>query len=158
MLLTLSMLLALAASGGAHIARVLAQNQTFRENASTAASAGIEMAIRAIVTSPDPSSAPTRLSGSIPGSDDRFEAEIRLLGVASRLPQPPGERLQGASFEILGTGLAARGARDRQRMAVMWVVEAPEGTETADCEPLKPAHCHRAGVLERMSWQRVPLE
>ena len=46
MLLALVTLLSLAAAGGAHIARLLAQNDSFRENAASASSAGVEMAIR----------------------------------------------------------------------------------------------------------------
>ena len=46
-LLTLVTLLGLAGASSAHVERLLAQNETFRENAASAASAGIEMAISA---------------------------------------------------------------------------------------------------------------
>lgn len=158
LLLTLAMLLALASSDGARIARVLAQNESFRENAANAAGSGIEMAIRAIVNSPDVQSVPARMSGLVPDSTDGFDVELRFLRFEAGLPQEAGERLQAASFEILSTGHAARGARDRQRAGVLWVVDAPEETITSECLPAVPRACHSRGALERLSWQRVPLE
>jgi len=157
-LLTLVTLLGLAAAGNAHVARLLAQNQSFRENAATAASAGIEMAIRAIVTSSTPSAVPARLTGQVPGSGDQFEVRIAALGEELALPQEPGEHLAGMHFEILGTGHGARRAVDRQRAVVMWIVDGSESSGRADCLPLAPRHCHRRGEVERLSWQRVPLE
>ena len=157
-LLTVVTLLGIAAAGGAHVARLLAQNQSFRENATTAASAGIEVAIRAIVTSSLPASVPTRLTGEVSGTRDSFEVRLKLLGEELALPQEPGERLAGAHFEILSTGRGARHAIERQRAIVMWVVEGTTTAGRADCAPLAPKHCHRRGDLERLSWQRVPLE
>jgi type IV pilus assembly PilX-like protein len=157
-LLTLVTLLGVAAAGSAHVSRLLAQNQSFRENAATAASAGIEMAIRAIVTSSTPASVPARLTGEVSGTRDSFEAQLRFLGEELALPQEPGERLAGAHFEILSTGHGARRAIDNQRAIVMWVVEGTETSGRADCVPLAAGHCHRRGDLERLSWQRVPLE
>src|SRR3954469_3205511 len=66
MLLTVITLLALAAAGSAHVEQVLAQNDGFRENAASAASSGIEMAIRAIVTSSDPAAVPAHLAALCP--------------------------------------------------------------------------------------------
>jgi hypothetical protein len=157
-LLTLVTLLGLAAAGNAHVARLLAQNQSFRENAATAASAGIEMAIRAIVTSSAPSSVSPRLTGQAPGTGDQFEVRVQFLGEERALPQQPGERLSAAHFEILSTGHGARRAIDRQRAVVMWVIEGSEDSGRADCVPVAPRHCHRRGEIERLSWQRVPLE
>jgi hypothetical protein len=156
LLLTLVTMLALAAAGGAHLERRLAQNDSFRENAASAASAGVEMAIRAIETSSSPATVPAYLSGRLPDSSD-YEVEINFLGHEPALPQEPSARLAGAHFEILSTGTAARRAIDRQRAGVMWVVDAPEIAVAVDCEPVVALHCHRAGELERLSWQRVPV-
>jgi len=157
MLLALVTMLALAAAGSTHLARLLAQNDSFRENAASAASAGIEMAIRAIDTSSSPASVPSRLTGDLPDASS-YEVEIHLLGYETALPREPAARLAGAHFEILSTGFAARHATDRQRAGVMWVVDVPAAAANTDCEPLVPAHCHRAGDIERLSWQRMPAE
>jgi hypothetical protein len=156
MLLTVVTLLGLAAAGSAHVEQVLAQNDGFRENAASAASAGIEMAIRAIVSSSEPATVPARVSGTLPGSNDRFDVSLQLIGYETSLPQEPGSPLAGAIFDILSTGTSARHAIDRQRAGALWVVDAPGEITAADCEPVAQAHCHRRGDLERLSWQRVP--
>jgi hypothetical protein len=158
-LLALVTLLGLAGAGNAHVERLLAQNESFRENAATAASAGIEMAIRAIVNSSDPATVPASLTGRLPGSADAYTVSLRFAGYERSLPQVPGARLAGAHFEILSTGSSARNAVDRQRANVLWVVESAEpGVLPADCAPVVPRHCHARGALERISWQRVPGE
>jgi len=157
MLLTLVTLLGLAAAGSAHLGRVLAQNDTFRENAASAASAGIEMAIRAIDTSSSPDTVPVRLTGRLPDTS-AYQAEIRFLGYESALPQESSAQLAGAHFEILSTGIAAGHSIDRQRAGVLWVVAAPASAAGADCEPTVAARCHRLGEVERLSWQRIPVQ
>lgn len=153
LLLTLVTLLGLAGAGAAHVERLLAQDEAFRENAASAASAGIEMAIREIESS-GPLGAPTRLTGSLPGSA-HFEVSIRFAGYET-LPQAPGAHLAGAHFDVVSTGHAQRRAVDRQRAAIMRVVDfAGIGS---DCEPLVPRHCHVRGELERLAWQRVPVD
>jgi hypothetical protein len=156
MLLTVVTLLALAAAGSAHVEQVLAQNDGFRENAQSAASAGIEMAIRAIVISSEPTAVPAHLTGALPGSGDRFDVSLRLVGYETSLPQEPGSPLAGAIFDIRSSGTSARHAVDHQRAGILWVVDAPGDIIAADCEPLAPDHCHRRGELERLSWQREP--
>lgn len=158
-LLTLVSLLGLAGASAAHIERLLAQNESFRENAASAASAGIEMALREIVNS-EPAAVPARLANRLPGSSDRFEVDIRFAGFETSLPQAPTRRVVGAHFELMSTGFAARDAVDRQRVGVMRVVDAAAMPDAggADCEPLVPRHCHVPGELERLSWQRVPVE
>ncbi len=158
-LLTLVTLLGLAGASAAHVEWLLAHNETFRENAASAASAGIEMAILEIVNS-EPAAVPARLADRVPGSSDRFEVSIRFAGFETSLPQVPGTRATGAHFEIVSTGFAARRAVDRQRVDLMRVVESAAAPEAmgADCEPLVPRHCHVPGELERLSWQRVALE
>jgi hypothetical protein len=158
-LLALVTLLGMAGAGTAHVERLLAQNEAFRENAATAASAGIEMAIRAIVNSPDPATVPTVLSGRVPASAAWFAVSLRFAGFERTLPQSPGARLAGAHFEILSTGSSGRHAIDRQRANVLWVVESADaGLLPAECAPRVPRRCHIRGALERVSWQRVPAE
>ncbi len=157
MIMTIVLLLSLAAAGSAHVETLLAQNQSFRENAASAASAGIEMAIRAIVTSPGPAAVPAHLSGSLPDAS-RYDVELRFLGYDSALSQEPPARLAGAQFEIISSGFSARHTIDRQRAGVIWVTEAPSPAVPADCEPLAPRHCHRLGELERLSWQHASNE
>jgi len=156
--LTLVMLLGIAGASSAHVDRLLAQNEAFRENAAFAASAGIEMAISAILASTDPVTVDPVISGRMPGSSDVFEARVRFAGYESLLPQASGARVAGAHFEILSTGRSARHATDRQRAGVLWVVAATELTDAADCEPLVPRHCFQRGELLRLSWQRLPGE
>ena len=157
-MLTLVTLLGLAGASSAHVDRLLAQNEAFRENAAFAASAGIEMAISAILASPDPATVDPVVSGRMPGSQDTFEARVRFAGYELMLPQAPGERVAGAHFEITSTGRSARHAIDRQRAGVLWVVAATAEMPAADCEPLVPRHCFQRGEFLRLSWQRLPDE
>jgi type II secretory pathway component PulK len=154
-ILSLVTLLALAGASSAHVERVLAQNGTFRENAVSAASAGIEMAISAILESAQPESVQPVVTGRL-SAVDSFEARVRFLGYEESLPQAPDAGLSGAHFEIVSTGHAARGAIDRQRAVVMWVVESPVAFSTRECRPIAERHCHPRGELERLSWQRLP--
>src|SRR3954463_13167120 len=80
-LLSLVTLLGLAGASAAHVEQQLAQNEQFRENAGPAASAGIEIAISRIVTSPSPATVPEFLAAPMPGSADRYEVRIHLAGV-----------------------------------------------------------------------------
>ena len=153
-ILSVVTLLALAGASSAHVERVLAQNGTFRENAVSAASAGIEMAISAILESAQPESVQPVVPGRL-SAGESFEAQVRFLGYEDSLPQAPGAGLSGAHFEIVSTGHAARGAIDRQRAVVMRVVESPVAIPTRDCRPITEQHCHQPGELERLSWQRL---
>jgi hypothetical protein len=155
LVLTLVMLLGLAGVGAARIELLLAQNETFRENAATAASAGIEMAIREISGTDLVSD--TLVTGQLPGSAV-YEAQVRFVGFEHALPQAPAAHLAGAHFEIISTGRSARNAIDRQRAGVLRVVDASGETNAADCEPIAPRQCHERGDLERLYWQRVPVE
>lgn len=156
-LLVLVTLLGLAGASAAHVERLLAQDEAFRENAATAASAGIEMAIRTIVNSSEPAVVPGRLTAHMPGSTDSFAVDLRFAGYEKSLPQAPGPHLAGAHFDIVSTGSSARNAVDRQQADVMWVVESSEAMPT-DCAPLVPRRCLAPGALERISWQRVAVE
>jgi Tfp pilus assembly protein PilX len=155
-LLSLVTLLGLAGAGTAHIERLLAQNGLFRENAASAASAGIESAMSSIVTTPFFSTASVNSSGFMPGSADRYETVTRFAGFESALPQAAGAQLAGAHFEITSTGLASRRAIDRQRARVLLVVA---GTADAlECQPIAAVRCVERGELLRLSWQRIAVE
>lgn len=157
LLLAVVSLLGLAAGSAAHVELLLARNERFRENAANAASAGLEIALRRIVTASSPSTVPPQFSASLPGTADTCDVQLRWLGLEAGLPQAPGASLAGAHFEIIATGRSGRRALDRQRARVRWVVEAPETAEHGDCEPLAPGvRCLRAGELHRLSWQRLP--
>jgi hypothetical protein len=158
MLLAMVTLLGLAGAGGAHIERQLARNEQFRENAASAASAGIEYAISRIVSSPVPEidAAPVSESASLIDSADRFEAVTRFVGYESALPQPAGANLAGAHFEITSTGYSAGGAIDRQRAGVMLVVPAQVPAAAQECAPESGVPCFERHELVRLSWQRVP--
>jgi Tfp pilus assembly protein PilX len=148
-------LLALAAASAAHVETRLAQAERFRENADSAASAGIEFALRRIVTTPDPAAVPTVLSETL-APDERFEATVRLAGLERALPQEPGSRVAAAHFEIVSTGTAARRSVVRHRATAMRVFEFDDATPLP-CDP--PAvKCLSAGDLVRTGWQRLPLE
>lgn len=162
LLLALVSLLALAAAAAAHVELQLARNDWFRENASSAASAGIESAILRIVTSSDPVNT-VELRGDLPGTHGTFVARIRDLGRDAAIPQEPGAGLAAALYEIVATGEAPRGAYDRQRAIVMRVERdmATPPTEVAgtDCEPIAAGvRCVREGDWRRLSWQRVARE
>jgi Tfp pilus assembly protein PilX len=160
MMLSLVTLLGLAGASTAHVERLLAQNGLFRENAVSAASAGIESAISRIVTLstslPDPASMSGNLSAIMPGSSDRYETVTRFAGFEVALPQAAGGQLAGAHFEIISTGFSGAHAIDRQRADILLVVEAPGNT--LDCEPVVPARCFERGTLARLSWQRIAVE
>ena len=153
-LLSLVTLLGLAGAAAAQVELQLARNEQFRENAASAASAGIEYAISQMSAS---DFIPGHISALLPGTTDRFEYDVHLLGVERGLPQAPGGNLAGEHFEIVSTGHAARRAVDRQRAIVMRVVfdDMAEGT---DCEPAAPGvRCASEGALHRLSWQRLPV-
>jgi hypothetical protein len=163
LLLAVVTLLGLAGARGAHIERQLARNEQFRENAASAASAGIEYAIRRSVSSPPPDSllsdgdgASTRAGAAMSGSSDRFETVTRFVGYEPALPQAAGANLAGAHFEITSLGYSAARAVDSQRARVMVVVPATEPAPARDCEPVAAGvPCFEPGELVRLSWQRL---
>ena len=156
LLLTLVTLLGLAGAATAHIEAQLAHNEQFRENAASAASAGVEVAISRIVSAPEPVSS-FSFSETLPGSAGRVDVQARFLGYDVALPQAAGANLGGAHFEIVSTAYSSRRATDRQRAIVMRVVAAPEAAMGSDCEPaIAGVHCHTQGELMRLSWQRLP--
>lgn len=157
-LLSMVTLLGLAGAGSAHVEQVLAQNEQFRENAASAASAGIEVAISRIVNSPSPASVPASIDEPMPGTVDRYVVSVHFAGLEPALPQAPGGLLVGAHFDIESTGYSARRAVDRQRANVMLVVRSA-GATPVPCEPEAPGRrCRARGELERLSWQRVAVE
>jgi hypothetical protein len=162
LLLAVVMLLGLAGATGARVELQLALNEQFRENAATAASAGIEYTLSRIVSTiqidSDADAVPSSTSASLPGSADRFETVTRFVGYEEGLPQAAGAPLAGAHFEITSTGYAARRAIDRQRAGVMIVVAASADADVAACTPVTPeAACRTRGEIMRLSWQRLPV-
>jgi hypothetical protein len=156
LLLSLITLLGLAGAAAAQVELQLARNEQFRENAASAAAAGIEIAI-SHVTASAPESVPARLTGTLPGGA-RYQVATRLLGYETGLPQLPGAQLAAAHFEILSSGFSARGARDRQRALVMHVVDAGAAV-IADCDPVVAGvRCTTMGEWRRLSWQRLPAD
>ena len=155
-LLSVITLLGLAGATAARIEMQLAQDQRFRENAASAASAGIEIAI-SHMTGTDSDSDFTLIS-SLPGREAsaRFEVRARFMGHEYGLPQAPGANLAGGHYEILSTGYSARNAVETQRAIVMRVVPAPTPAAGADCEPLSPARCLVSNEIVRLSWQKLP--
>ena len=91
LLLTLITLLGLAGASSARVELQLAHNEQFRENAASAASAGIEIAIRH-VTASEPETVPTRL----------FAAMARNAGNAADYFKLPANRVieLGTKVEI----------------------------------------------------------
>jgi hypothetical protein len=155
MLLALISLLGLAGASAAHVELQLARNEQFRENAASAASAGIESAISRIVSSA-PDFNDFEIRASLPHTASRFEAEARFLGYELGLPQPPDANLAGAHLEITATGHAPRGGVDRQRAFVMLVVASPLPARATGCEPEAAGiPCLQPGALRRLSWQRL---
>jgi len=157
LLLSVVALLGLAGASGAQVERQLARNEQFRENAATAASAGIEYAISQIVSNSvsDSDTGPRTAAATLPGSADHFETVTRLVGIEAALPRAGDENLAGAHFEITSTGYSGVRAIDRQRARVMLVVAAPAGTEARECLPDAAVPCFREGELVRLSWQRL---
>jgi len=154
LLLSLVTMLALASAAAAQVELRLARNEQFRENAASAASAGLEIAIRQVIQSAS-ATVPARLAGSLPGSADRYETSVRLLGLEA-LPQLPGANLAAAHIEIISTGFSGRGAADRQRAIVMIAIPATDPVGK-DCEPVAAGvRCAGAGEMHRLSWQRLP--
>jgi Tfp pilus assembly protein PilX len=157
-LLSIVTLFGLAGATGAHVEQLLAQNEQFRENAASAASAGIEVAISRIVNSPSPASVAPFFAEAMPGTADRFEVRVHFSGFEPALGQAPGGSLVGAHFDIDSTGYSARRAVERQLANVMLVVPSSAATPLP-CAPEQPARrCHAVGELERLSWQRVAVE
>ncbi len=161
MLLAVVTLLGLAGATGARVEVQLALNEQFRENAATAASAGIEHALSRIVSTIEidnnADAVPSSASASLPDSTDRFETVTRFVGYEEGLPQAAGSPLAGAHFEVTSTGYAARRAIDRQRAGVMVVVNAAPDAVVSACMPVTPeAACRTRGEVVRLSWQRLP--
>jgi hypothetical protein len=159
-LLSLVALLALSGAAAARVELQLAHNGQFRENAASAASAGIESAISRIVSASEPATVPTTFNGdigaSLPGSQARFETTTRFLGYELGVPQSSTHSLANAHFEILSTGLASRGVEDRQRAIVLRVVPVDFAALGTACEPVTSDPCAEAGQWRRLAWQRMP--
>lgn len=159
LLLVLISTLAIAAAGAANMELQLARNGQFRENAASAASAGIESAISRIVSTATPEDVLAGFGASLPDIHASFAVRGRLLGYETGLPQAPGANLAAAHIEIIATGHAQRGALDRQRAIIALVTEAPGVAAATACQPQAAGiPCAAAGLWRRVSWQRLPRE
>ena len=107
----------------AHVERQLAQNEQFRENAASAASAGIEYAISPIVTRPpvatDANIAADARGASCPASTT-ISKPSRVSSATKSRCRSRRAGLAGAHFEIISTGYSRRRAIDRQRATSCW--------------------------------------
>jgi hypothetical protein len=156
-LLSAITLLGLAGATAARVEMQLAHQHRFRENAASAASAGIELALSHMTVIASDSD--FTLNASLPGHESagRLDVRVRFMGHEFGLPQAPGANLAGAHYEILSTGYSARGAVDAQRAIVMRMVAAPTTAATVDCEPVAAGvRCLAANDIVRLSWQRLP--
>jgi hypothetical protein len=155
-LLSVITLLGLAGATAARVEMQLAHDHRFRENAASAASAGIETAISHMTGTTSDSD--FTLNASLPGREHsaRFEVRAHFMGHEYGLPQAPGANLAGGHYEILSAGYSARGAVDAQRAIVMRVVPAPTPAAATDCEPVAPVRCLGLHEILRLSWQRLP--
>ena len=168
LLLALLTMFALAAANSARIEHALASNEQFRENATNAARAGIELATQELLTMPNPDLAPPlhrRLA--LAGGIDTLEVRARFAGYEAGLPQDSAALLAGAHFEITSTGRSARSAQETQRSGLMIVMPAPAafrdsvaempGAGAAICgEAAGGRRCLQAGQSFTTFWQRLP--
>jgi hypothetical protein len=155
-LLAVVSLLGLAGAASSHTETLLAQNEQFRENAASAASAGIESAICRIASMPEPHTIPLHAVRE-PVANLAFtshETLTRFVGFETDLPQEPGTRLVGAHFQIDSVGRSARRTSARQTAGVLLMIPAPAGLvlpPAPSCEA--PRACARAGELKRLFWR-----
>jgi type IV pilus assembly protein PilX len=141
MLLLILTLLAVTGMNTATTELVMAGNEQYRNNASHAASTGIEEAIPAIGTVPTTvGAAPVSVpSTPMPGSDpaavvahtaDTYSTSTQYAGEETGLPQSSANKFVGLHYVITSTGTSARGAKDVQSQGLM--VVAPAGSSGAD--------------------------
>jgi type IV pilus assembly protein PilX len=138
MLLLILTLLAVTGMNTATTELVMAGNEQYRNNASRAASTGIEEAIPGIGAVPTAVGAgpATVASTPVPGSDpaavvaDTYSTSTQYVGEEMGLPQSSANKFVGLHYVITSTGTSARGAKDVQSQGLM--VVAPAGSSGAD--------------------------
>lgn len=111
---------------------VMAGNEQFRHRASTASSAGIEVAIARI------SARKVGVSGSVegigpaavgPAAADSYAVKVRYAGREASLPGSSVEKFSADHLEINSVGTSVRNARDEQVQGVM-VISVVNGVRT----------------------------
>jgi type II secretory pathway component PulK len=103
---------------------VMAGNEQFRQKASAAASAGVEVTIWRILSGASGRSAGTERIGPIETGEpriDTYTVSLRYTGREAPLPGASAEKFAGNHFEIESTGESARNARDVQVQGLMLV-------------------------------------
>jgi hypothetical protein len=151
-------LFALAGAAAAHMELRMAQNEQFRENAASAATAGIEFAIARLTSMPSAELPPViadraALAGSALTS---YEYLARFVGYETGLPQESGAQVVGAHYELTSTGRAPKRAADTQVAGLMIIVRAPAAAPPVAARACDdPAHCFAAGEWRRTFWRRV---
>jgi type IV pilus assembly protein PilX len=133
--LVLLLVLTLLAITGARMSvaeLVMAGNEQFRHKASTAASAGIEVAVARVSARGSGQSTNPENIGPIRTGEpltDMFSASVRYAGKEASLPGSSADKFTGHHFEIESTGSSARNARDVQLQGLM-VVSPVSGVQT----------------------------
>jgi len=136
-LLLILTLLAVTGMNTATTELVMAGNEQYRNNASHAASTGIEEAIPGIAAVPTVEAAPVTVAPTpVPGSDpapavaDTYSTSTQYVGEETGLPQSSANKFVGLHYVITSTGRSARSAKDVQLQGVL--VVAPAGSSGGD--------------------------
>jgi type IV pilus assembly protein PilX len=137
-LLLILTLLAVTGMNTATTELVMAGNEQYRNNASHAASTGIEEAIPGIGAVPTTLGAgPVKVGATpVPGSDpaaavvDKYSTSTQYVGEETGLPQSSANKFVGLHYVITSTGTSARSAKDVQSQGVL--VVAPAGSSGGD--------------------------
>jgi Tfp pilus assembly protein PilX len=125
--LVLLVILTLLATAGMRMSiaeLVMAGNEQFRHKASTAASAGVEVAIARVAAHRGLTPRNREVVGPVAlgePREDSFTVSIQYTGEETSLAGSSAGKFTGAHFEITSVGTSARNARDEQVQGVMVV-------------------------------------
>jgi len=110
----------------------MAGNEQFRHKASTASSAGIEVAIARVSARGGPASGEVERVGPVSVGEprrDSYTVSVRYTGREASLPGSSAERFFGDHLEIQSVGVSSRSARDVQAQGVM-VISPAQGVKS----------------------------
>ena len=133
-LLLVLTILAFSGMNSATTELAMSGNEQFRNNATDAASAGIETAIAKLAGVPTSTSAPPTViaATAMPDSTaNHYSTRSRFVGEEGNLPQSSAEKFIGFHFEIESDGSSARNSKDKQKQGVMVVASAGGAGETS---------------------------
>lgn len=133
-LLLVLTILAFSGMNGATTELAMSGNEQFRNNATDAASAGIETAIAKLADVPtSTAAAPTLIAPTaMPDSTaNYFSTRTRFVGEEGNLPQSSAEKFIGFHFEIESDGTSMRNSNDKQKQGVMVVASAGGAGESS---------------------------